>query len=218
LINYLESKFISSSTIERTAMALDVKLPCLILIVISIVAGGISLVLACVGIATPNWQITEATATNGRTYTNSTANFFYACLLNSTGDVIGCDLRSKNTNLQQYYSISAAGNQSDWNHHLNTAAGFSIIGIIFIFFGTLATILMLIGQSLPWIHLVAPSMLFVACLFMLAGLAEGARVLLFNGYAAHLYETAHLLTIFSFLITALVGGLLFNSPRVPPRS
>lgn len=78
--------------------------------------------------------------------------------------------------------------------------------------------LMLVGQSLPWIPLVAPSIVFVACLFMLAGLAEGARVLLYNGYAAHLYETAHLLTIFSFLISAFVGGFLFDSPRVPPKS
>ena len=199
-------------------MALDVKLPYLLLIVISVVSGGIAIALACIGIDTSNWQTTETTATNGRTYTNSTANFFYACILNSTGDVIGCDPRSKNTNLQQYYAISAAGNQSDWNHHLNAAAGLSILGILFSVFGTLATILMLVGQSLPWILLVAPSILFFACLFMLAGLAEGARVLLYNGYAAHLNETTHLLTIFSFLISALARGFLFDSPRVPPSS
>ena len=56
-------------------------------------------------------------------------------------------------------------------------------------------------------------MLFVTCLFMLAGLAEGTRVLLYNGYAASVYQRAHLLTTFSLLISALVGGLPFDPSR-----
>jgi len=189
-----------------------------VLITVSVFFGAIALTLACIGIGTPYWQTISLTLASGETFIASSANFFYACRYDLAGDVISCVDRSSNSSIGQYYGIIATGNESEWNFHLNTAAGFSIIGIIFIFFGTTATSFMFFGNRGEWIYFVAPSFLFVACLFMLAGLAEGARILLYNGYSVNLYETAHVITIFSFLISALVGGRLFDPPRKPQRS
>jgi hypothetical protein len=197
-------------------MVLKLNTSNLVLVSMSVIFGAIALALACIGIGTPNWQITSANMTNGEMYTISTANFFYACRLNSDGEVLSCGQRSTNRNILQYYIINARGNESELNLHLNTAAGLSIIGIIFIFFGTITTLLMFCGDRAAWIFLIAPSYFFLACLFMLAGLAEGARVLEYNGYAANLYETAYLLTIFSFLINTIVAGRLFD-PHFKPQ-
>ena len=185
----------------------------MILTVISVISGAIAFLLTCTGIGTSHWQISRATMTNGQSYISSTANFFYTCTLNQNEEVINCYRRNQNMSIEQYYPIiGASGNANDWNRHLNAAAGLSIIGIILIFSGTVATILMFTNQSLPWIFPVAPAMLFSACLFMLGGLAEGTHVLYYNGYAANLYQTGHLLTIFSFLCSAFVGGLRFDAP------
>ena len=182
------------------------------LIIISAAAGAVAFLLTAVGIGTANWQTTEGQTSDGKSFTNSTANFFYACTLDTNGEVINCGQRSQNMTIEQYYSIRGASESPrDWNRHLNAAAGLCIIGIILVFSGTLATSLMLAGQSLPWIHPVAPAMLFSACLFMLAGLAEGSRVLQYNGSSASLYQTGHLLTIFSFLCSAFAGGRLFHT-------
>jgi len=196
-------------------MALELRRLNQVLITISVIFGSIALILASVGIGSPNWQNTYANTTSGDVYIIRTANFFYACRLNSLGVVLRCAERSSNNSILQYYSIQAPGSQSVLNFHLNTASGFSIIGILFIFFGTIVTLSMFCGDRAEWIYPVAPTFTFVACLFMLAGLAEGSRVLLYNGYAAYLYETAHVLTIFSFLISSIVGGCLF---RPPPKS
>ncbi len=69
---------------------------------------------------------------------------------------------------------------------------------------------MFFSDRAEWIFLIALSFLFIACLFMIAGLAEGSRVHLYNGYAVNIYETLHLLTIFSFLISVVVAGRLFD--------
>ena len=184
----------------------------IVLVSISVISGAAALTLACVSIGTSNWQTTSTNTTDGQMYISNTANFFYACRFDAVGDVISCNQRSSNGDLLEYYMITARGNQSELNLHLNVAAGLSVLGIIFVFFGTIATLLMFNGDRVPWIFLVAPSFLFLACLFMLTGLAEGARMLLYNGYSANLYETAHVLTIFSFLISAIVGGRLFDPP------
>ena len=182
------------------------------LILVSVASGAIGFLLTAVGIGTANWQTIEGRTTDGRAFVNSTANFFYACTFNTNGEVINCGQRSRNMTIEQYYPIRGASESPpDWNRHLNAAAGLCIIGIILVFSGTVATTLMLTGQSLPWIHLVAPTMLFSACLFMLAGLAEGSRVLQYNGFSANLYQTGHLLTIFSFLCSAFAGGRLFHT-------
>lgn len=180
-------------------------------IALSVIFGGIALVLACVGIGTPNWQSTKVTI-DGQTQTISTANFFYACRSYSNGTLISCDHRSSNRDINQYYPINAVGNQTEWNRHLDAAAGLCIVGIIFIFFGTLTALLMLLTEWVGWIYIIGPTCLFLASLFMLAGMSEGAYVLYYNDYAANLYQTAHLLTIFSFLMSCIASGRLYSIP------
>jgi hypothetical protein len=177
----------------------------IIFIAISVIFGGIGLLLACVGIGTPNWQSAQVTI-DGQTYTISTANFFYACRFYSNGSLISCGYRSSNRNINQYYPIDAPLNQTQWNQYLDAAAGLCIVGIIFIFIGTLTTLIMIITDWVGWIYLIGPISLFLACLFMLAGMAQGAYVLYYNDYAANLYQTAHLLTIFSFLMSCIAAG------------
>ena len=52
---------------------------------------------------------------------------------------------------------------------------------------------MIIKLPRHWMYLLGPVCLFIACLFMLAGMAQGAYVLYYNDYAANLYQTGHLL-------------------------
>jgi hypothetical protein len=182
-------------------------------IAIAVIFGGIGLLLACVGIGTPNWQSTQVTI-NGQTNTISTANFFYACRYYANGSSISCGYRSTNREINQYYPIDAPGNETQWNQYLDSAAGLCIVGIIFIFFGTLTTLLMICANWAGWIYLIGPICLFLATLFMLAGMAQGAYVLYYNDYSANLYQTAHLLTIFSFLISCIAGGRLSSAPHI----
>ncbi|CAF1044620.1 unnamed protein product [Adineta ricciae] len=184
-----------------------------IFIAISVIFGAIALVLSCVGIGTPNWQTTYAIL-NGQTQPVRTANFFYSCVFYPNGTRIGCTSRVSDRNIGQYYPIDARGNQTEWNQHLDNAAGLCIVGIIFIFFGTVATLLMLPANWGLWIYWIGPTCYFLACLFMLAGMSEGAYVLYYNDYAANLYQTGHLLTIFSFAMSSVAAGHLYTLPEI----
>ncbi|CAF0833095.1 unnamed protein product [Rotaria sordida] len=175
--------------------------------------GGIALLLACVGIGTPNWQSNQVII-DGQRHTISTANFFYACNSYSNGTLISCKHRSSDRNINQYYPIDARWNETEWNQHLDSAAGLCIVGIIFISIGIIATLLMTVEGLPAWFYLFGPIGLFLACLFMLAGMAEGAYVLYYNDYAANLYQTAHLLTIFSFLISSIAAGRCYSFPNI----
>lgn len=179
------------------------------LIVISVVTGSIALLLACVGIGTPNWQSTNIDI-NGQIRTVSTANFFYACRSYANGTSMGCTHRSSNRDINQYYPIDARWNQTEWNRHLDSAAGLCIVGIIFLFFGTVGTLLMICTDWINLIYFIGPIGFFLASLFMLAGMAEGAYVFYYNDYSANLYQTAHLLAIFSFLISCIAAGRLLD--------
>lgn len=185
--------------------------PEFILLSLSVISAGIAVALASVGVGSANWQTTMTTDVNGRIYTSNIANFFYACRLNQAGNT-QCGQRSSDDNNIQYYTINATGNTDTWNFHLDFASALTIIGIVFIFIGGVASLLMILGDRIPWMYFVAPVFLFLACLFMLAGLAEGSRVLKFNDYAAYLYETGHVITIFSCMTSALLGGRLFDPP------
>ena len=185
------------------------------LIITCIIFEGIALLLACVGIGTPNWQSTHATINRER-HTISTANFFYACRSSSNGTSTNCRHRSSNRDINQYYPIDATGNQTEWNRHLDAAAGLCIVGIIFIAVGMVGIAIMIVGNLARWIYFIGPIGLFLACLFMLAGMAEGANVLYYNDYSANLYQTAHLFTIFNFLVSCIVAGRLNSYRQLKP--
>ncbi|UJR32529.1 hypothetical protein I4U23_019991 [Adineta vaga] len=172
---------------------------------ISIAFSAIALLLACVGIGTPNWQSTYQYS-SGSAQRSSTNNFFYACSFFTNGSLNQCLNRDGNL---FYYDSPFSGlytSANDTSVRLQNAAGLSVIGIIFIAFGIVATLIMAVVSLSAWMNLIAPILLFLACLFMLAGLAEGARIIVFNDYSADLYITAHLLTIFSFGICTLAAG------------
>jgi len=168
-----------------------------ILVSTSVISAAFALTLASVGIGTPQWQINTINTTYGEILIVNTANFFYACRYNLAGEILECGERIRNRSISSYYRI-------------NTAAGFSIIGLILIFIATVAIIFMFFGEKHQWIYLVTPVLLFVACLFMLAALAEGSQVLFSNGYSAYLYRVGHLLTIFSLLVNSIVAGRMFQ--------
>lgn len=183
-----------------------------LLIITSVLVGAVALVLACAGIATPNWQVNYKNTTSGDLHIVRTANFFYACRLNLAGEILGCGERNTNSNILQYYSINATGDETILNWHLNTAAGLSIMGIILIFFAMLATMLMLFGERGEWIYIVAPCLYLLVCVFITAGFGEGCRVLLTNGFSAKLFQSAQGLVIFCFLINCIAAGRLFRIP------
>ena len=164
--------------------------------------GFVALILACVGVGTPHWETYYGTSyiqTDQQATKKGSANFFYACSTSSDGSPQNCSSRS--SSLTNYRNVT-----TDMNSHLQTAAGLSIVGIIFILFGAVATLIIALRTLPTWINLIAPLLFFLACLFMLAGLAEGAHVLHYNGYSANLYETAHLLTIFGLFMSGLAAG------------
>lgn len=170
---------------------------------IAVTFGFVALLLACIGVGTPNWEVyyygTSYIQTDQQATKKGSANFFYACSFASNGSLENCYQRSDN--LSNYQVVS-----TDMNSRLQRAAGLSIVGIVFILFGSLATLVIALRKLPMWVNLLAPALFFVAGLFMLASLAEGARVLHYNGYSANLYETAHLLVIFALLLSGLASG------------
>ena len=177
-----------------------------ILAFVSVGLGALALLLACIGIGTPNWQTTYTYPTSGGAQISTTNNFFYTCVFSTSGNVT---CYNRNTSLVGYVNSPLAGvytSTNDTNARLQNAAGLSVVGILFIALGTVATLIMVILPLYVWFNLIPPLLLFLACLFTMAGLAEGARVLLYNDYASALYETAHLFTILSFGLSSLAAG------------
>lgn len=173
---------------------------------ISVGLSALALLLACIGIGTPNWQTTYTYQVAGRAEILTTNNFFYTCVFSTNGNVT---CYNRNDSLIGYTNSPFSGyytSTNDTNARLQNAAGLCVVGILFITFGTVATLVMAILPLYVWFNLIPPLLLFLACLFTMAGLAEGARVLLYNDYASALYETAHLFTILSFGICSLAAG------------
>ncbi|CAF4267406.1 unnamed protein product [Rotaria sp. Silwood2] len=154
---------------------------------IAVAFGVIALILACVGIGTPRWySLYVLTGTGTYAKTNS-AIFFYTC------------------DGYPGYSSSYPW-MTDYNQHMQNAGSLCIVGILFLAFGTVATLIMALRYFHAWATPIPPASFFLACLFMLAGKAEGARYLTYNDYSANLYQTAHLLTMFSLGFTAFAAG------------
>ncbi|CAF1124259.1 unnamed protein product [Adineta steineri] len=172
--------------------------------------GTIALVLACVGMGTPNWYIQYGPKLSGTGYYKiSSVNFFYSCNWMNDGTLINCTKR--NGNLYGYPYSSGALWMNDFYQRMQNAGALCIVGIIFIAFGTLATLIMALVYFPTWINLFPPILFFIACLFMLAGMAEGSRYLLYNGYSVNLYQTGHLLTMFALFLSALSAGRIHFS-------
>lgn len=167
--------------------------------VFAILLGVIAIILASIGVGTPQWQTTY-TYTTGSAQISSTNNFFYACSY-SSGTLLACVNRDSSFSYYAFSSTYLAGTlapSNDTSSRFQSAGGLTIVGIILIGIGTFATLLMMFLSKFIVIVLLAPIIYFLATLFMLAGLAEGSRILIYNGYSANLYQTAHMLTILGF--------------------
>jgi uncharacterized SAM-binding protein YcdF (DUF218 family) len=88
------------------------------------------------------------------------------------------------------------------------AAGLLVVALCLLGLGMLLILSMNFVQLTGILAFIAPIILFLAALFMVAAFAEGSRVTTFNSYSANLTQTGHLLTIFSMGLVAFASGRL----------
>jgi len=179
---------------------------------IAVAFGIAALVLTCVGIGTPRWYSDYVTLSDGSFAKTSSANFFYTCVIYPNGTLQNCTNRG--ASLYGYPGYVASNPNpwmTDYYQRMQNAGALCIVGIIFLFLGTLTTLIMAIVYFQTWTTLIPPGLLFLACLFMLAGMAEGCRYLLYNDYSANLYQTGHLLTMFTLFLSAFAAGRIHFS-------
>ena len=181
----------------------DIKFPAYLSAFLSIIA----IILACIGVGTPSWQIVYSDAPNN-TLTTTTTNFYYMCYA------------SNSTCTSSPYSRESY-------IHLRQASGLAIVGILFLFFGTIGTCLIglrsaddslnIKGTRRHDLHIfLGPLCLFIGTITILAALAEGSKTIVYNGYSAKLYQTAHVVSIFALLSSAYASGrrsLLVKNPH-----
>ncbi|CAF1075977.1 unnamed protein product [Rotaria sordida] len=179
---------------------------------IAVVFGVIALILACVGIGTPRWYSAFVSTGTGTYAKTNSANFFYTCDVSTSGVTNNCTNRDSSLYGYPGYSSSNAW-MTDYNQRMQNAGSLCIVGILFLTFGIVATLIMALRYFSAWATSIPPALFFLACLFMLAGMAEGARYLLYNDYSANLYQTAHLLTMFALALTAFAAGRVHFSRR-----
>ncbi len=145
-----------------------------------------ALALAIVGIATNFWYYSQDSSGNVLYY-----NLFTLC----TGNVINGS--SICTGMPQG-TVLGIGTQN--------AASFLVVAICLLGCGMLVILFMNFVQLTGILVFIAPILLFLATLFMVATFAEGSRVTIFNSYSAILVQTSHVLTIFSLGIIAFASG------------
>jgi hypothetical protein len=172
---------------------------------VAVAFGVVALVLSCIGIATPNWYEGYTATANGY-YTTSTANFWYSCIYSALdGSYTSCT--NRNNTLSGYPVLEGAGGwEYDYYQRMQNAGALCIVGILFLFFGTLGTLIMGLVYLPAWPNVVPPALLFIASLFMVAGLSEGSRFLTYRGYAANLYQSGQVITSFTLLLSTLAAG------------
>lgn len=174
-------------------------------LIVALVVGVIALILVSVGIGTPKWESTYASNGAGSTVLTGTANFFYTCSFRN-GTFNNCTDRSSKLTGYPRYAASSSSLMRDYELRMQNAAGLSVVGILFLAFGLVATVLLMFLPMYAWINLISPILIFVACLFMTAGMAEGARYLLFNDYSANLYQAGHVLSMLCLFLSAFAVG------------
>ncbi|CAF1415530.1 unnamed protein product [Adineta ricciae] len=174
--------------------------------IVAVVFGFVALVLTCVGVGTIQWYIS-----GNANYITSATNFFSYCTYDgTTGNQISCSQRTAYAHPfcdASYTASTVAISNSDCHYRMRNAAALTLVGIILLAFGMVLTLVMALGLLSEWfLNLIPGILLFLASLFMLAGLAEGARYIAYNSYSASLYEAGHLFTILSLFLSSFAGG------------
>ncbi|CAF0764919.1 unnamed protein product [Adineta ricciae] len=171
---------------------------------ISLIFGIAALVLTCVGLGTPEWYIRYGSGYNISSYRISSANFFYSCNYYIDNTLDRCVQRQES---MFYYPNFA---QIEWiNAYQNVAehaGALCIVGIIFLSFGILFTVIMTVVHCPSPFYCFPPGVFFLACLFMAVGLAEGSFILIYNGYSAILFQTGQVATILALCLSTFAAG------------
>lgn len=157
-----------------------------VLIIIASLFSIAALALSIVGITTNFWYYGQ--------YSNGTTinyNLFTYCIANS--GVSTCTDIPRGTDFGTCTLYTAA---------------FLVVAICFLGCGMLVTFFMNFIKLTGILLFVAPILLFLATLFMVAAFAEGSRVTIFNSYSAILVQTSHISTIFAMGIIAFASGRL----------
>ena len=146
--------------------------------------------LAIVGILTPSWYYAEDA--NGSTLSH---NLFVQCIGNVRNGSSRC--------------VEIA-RQTDFGTGTLHAAALLIVAICLLGCGMFVTLAMNITRLTGILLPVAPILLFVAAIFMVACFLELSRVTVYNGYSAILVQTSHAATIFAAVLSAFVSGRLHS--------
>jgi hypothetical protein len=147
-----------------------------------------ALTLSIVGTATYSWYYSQDSSGNTISY-----NFFTLCTGNLLNGSSTCSDMQRNTGL-------GIGTQN--------AGALLVVALCLLGLAMLITLAMNFIQLTGLLAFIAPILLFLAALFMVAALAQGSRVTTYNSYSANLVETGHLLTIFSMGLIAFASGRL----------
>jgi hypothetical protein len=147
-----------------------------------------ALTLSIVGTATYFWYYTEDSNGNTQSY-----NLFTICTGNVRNGTSIC------TDMPHETALGIG------TEH---AAALLVVALCLLGCGMIVTLAMNFVQLTGILVFIAPILLFLASLFILAAFAEGSRVTLFNSYSAILVQTGHLLTIFSMGVIAFASGRL----------
>jgi hypothetical protein len=147
-----------------------------------------ALALTIVGIATPSWYYGPVTNGNVIYF-----NLFTYCTSNvTTGSSVCIDMQR----------------QTDLGIATQYAGAFLVVAICLLGCGMCVILAMNVLQLTGILLFVAPILLFLAALFMVAAFAEGSRVMFYNSYSAILVQSGHVATIFSLGIIAFASGRL----------
>ncbi|CAF1395268.1 unnamed protein product [Rotaria sp. Silwood1] len=167
----------------------------------------IGLLLLCVGLGTRSWYVEyDTTGLIAQWYTN----FFTTCYALNGTCWSNANLLSSVSAYEQPITTSV-GLSTDYYLRLRHAAALSILGILFVAFGVIATIILILPNKQfkvlgGRLNILAAFLFFVAALFQRAALSEGSRGMNHNGYSADLYQTGHALTMVAIPLCAFVAG------------
>ena len=147
-----------------------------------------ALTLSIVGILTPSWHSVQYSSTNLTNF-----NLFTLCTRNGVNATPTC---------------ADIPRQSDFGIGTLHAAAFLIVAICLLGCAMFVILAMNIAQFAGIFVFIAPFLLFLAALFMVALFAELSRVTMYNGYSAILVQTSLVATVFSVGLIAFAGGRL----------
>ena len=147
-----------------------------------------ALSLSIVGIATYSWYSSEYIDGTRENY-----NLFTICNgFSSNGSSTCTDIRR----------------DTDFGRITRNASALLVVGICLLGCAMILALIMNFIRLTGILLFIPPIVFFLASLFILACLAEAARVTKFNSYSAYLVETSLMSTIFSFGLSAFASGRL----------